>query len=224
MSFSNSSLAVFRQISPHKNTPRNQPIRKITIHHTAGVISIENLGFWFAQSAAQASSNYGVGNDGRIAVYVDERDRSWCSSNAANDNQAVTIEVSNSATGGNWPISERALAATIELCADICKRNNIDRLNYTGTVDGNLTRHDMFRATNCPGAFLGARLSTIADEVNRRLGKAVNSLHWLDIYGAIDVLHNKGVISTPAYWKANYNKLQYLDQLIINMARRLETQ
>ena len=77
MVHSNSPLAVFKRISPNKNSPRTQPIKKITIHHTAGVISIENLGAWFAQTTTQASSNYGVGNDGRIGLYVEEKDRSW---------------------------------------------------------------------------------------------------------------------------------------------------
>ena len=221
MNYSNSPLAVFRQISPNRNSPRNQPIKKITIHHTAGVISIENLGYRFSKPSVLASSNYGVGNDGRIALYVEEKDRSWCSSSASNDNQAVTIEVSNSATGGDWPISETALAATVELCADICKRNGIDRLIYTGTTAGNLTRHDLFVNKNCPGVYLGGRFPYIVDEVNRRLGKAVTPVSTAP--GAIEVLVKHGVIGSPDYWLANYNKIQYLDQLIINMANKLHT-
>ena len=219
MANSNSPLVVFRQISPNKNSPRTQPIRKITIHHTAGVISIENLGAWFAQSSTQASSNYGVGNDGRIGLYVEEKDRSWCSSSPDNDHQAVTIEVSNSATGGNWPVSDKALAATIELCADICKRNGIDRLIYIGTTAGNLTRHDLFVNKNCPGVYLGGRFPYIVDEVNRRLGKAITLVSTAP--GAIEVLVKHGVIGSPEYWQGNYNKIQYLDQLLINMANKL---
>ena len=162
-----------------------------------------------------ASSNYGVGNDGRIGLYVEERDRSWCSSSAANDNQAVTIEVSNSATGGDWPVSDTALAATIELCVDICKRNGIERLIYTGTAAGNFTRHNMFAATTCPGTYLGVRFPYIADEVNRRIRPPLTAL------GAIEILHKHGVINTPAYWQANYDKIQYLDLLLINMADKL---
>ena len=221
MIFTNSPLVVYRQISPNRNSPRNQPIKKITIHHTAGVISIENLGAHFAKSTVMASSNYGVGNDGRVALYVEEKDRSWCSSSAANDNQAVTIEVSNSAVGGVWPISDKALAATIELCADICKRNGIDRLIYTGTEAGNLTRHDMFANKVCPGPYLGGRLPLIIEQVNIRLGKTIKPA--LTVPGAIEILYINGVISTPAYWQDNYDKIQYLDQLMINMANKLNT-
>jgi hypothetical protein len=155
-------------VSPNKSSPRKAPIRKITIHHTAGVIGIESLGNWFARPI-NASSNYGVGNDGRIGQFVDEKDRAWTSSSAANDDQAVTIEVSNSASGGQWPVSDKAIAATIDLCVDICRRNNIARLNYTGKADGNLTRHDNFKSTLCPGPYLGGKLKYIADEVNKRL-------------------------------------------------------
>jgi len=219
MTFSNSPLAIFRQISPHRNSPRTQPINKITIHHAAGVISIESLGAHFAKPGTLASSNYGVDSDGRVGLYVEEKDRAWTSSSAANDNQAVTIEVSNSAVGGIWPVSDKALAATIDLCVDICKRNGIDRLVYTGTSAGNLTQHDMFKATLCPGPFLGARFLYIAEEVNIRIGKAPTPA--MTVESAIETLYSNGVISTPAYWRQNYDKLQYLDQLIINMAKRL---
>ena len=221
MAFTNSPLTVFTRISPNKNSPRNQPIRKITIHHTAGVISIENLGDWFSRPTTQASSNYGVGSDGRVGLYVEEKDRSWCSSSPDNDHQAVTIEVSNSATGGDWPVSDRALMATIDLCVDICKRNGIDRLNYTGTTAGNLTRHDMFANKICPGPFLAARLPYIASEVNKRLivpTKPVDA-----VAEAIEILRQNGVLNSPDYWFTQSAKLMYLDQLLINMANKLRS-
>lgn len=221
MTFTNSPLVAYRHISPNKNSPRSQPIQKITIHHTAGVISIENLGDWFAKSSTQASSNYGVGNDGRVALYVEEKDRSWCSSSPANDHQAVTIEVSNSTAGGQWPVSDKALAATIELCADICRRNGIDRLNYTGTAAGNLTRHDMFTNKDCPGPYLSGRLPFIVDEVNVRLGQTVKLT--LTVSSAIEILYKNGVISSPEYWLLNANKIPYLEQLLINIANKLNT-
>ena len=220
MAFTNSPLVAFRQISPNKNSPRNQPIRKITIHHTAGIISIENLGAWFSRQTTQASSNYGVGNDCRVGLYVEEKDRSWCSSSPDNDHQAVTIEVSNSLTSSQWPVSDRALAVTIDLCVDICKRNGIDRLNYTGTTAGNLTRHDMFSNTNCPGPFLAARLEYIAAEVNKRLVAATKPIDA--VAEAIEILRQHGVLGSPSYWLVNSAKLMYLDQLLINMANKLK--
>lgn len=166
---SNSSLVDYTIISPNKNSPRNNQISKITIHHMAGNLSIENCGAMFAKTSRQASSNYGIGSDGRVGLYVDEKDRSWCSSSPENDHCAVTIEVANDEIGGNWHVSDKALAKLIDLCTDICKRNGISKLNYTGNKSGNLTMHKWFAATACPGPYLESKFPYIASEVNKRL-------------------------------------------------------
>lgn len=167
---SNSSLVNYTRISPNKSK-RTAPISKITIHHMAGNLSVESCGNVFASSTRQASSNYGVGSDGRIGLYVPEDYRAWTSSNSANDNVAITIEVANDGGAStNWHCSDKALEATINLCVDICKRNGIKKLNYTGDKNGNLTRHNMFAATTCPGPYLQSRFPGIAEEVNKRLG------------------------------------------------------
>lgn len=165
---SNSSLINYTKLSPNYSV-RKDTIKKITIHHMAGNLSIETCGNVFASSSRQASSNYGIGSDGRVGMYVEEKNRSWCSSNANNDHQAVTIEVANDQIGGDWHVSDTALAKLIELCVDICKRNGIERLNYTGDTTGNLTRHNMFVATTCPGPYLQSKFEYIAEEVNKRL-------------------------------------------------------
>ena len=168
--FTNSPLVDFTRILPatHRNSPRNQPIRKITIHHVAGVTPVERL--YDTLLNRGISANYGIGSDGRIALYTDERDRAWTSSSRENDHQAITIEVSNSATGGQWPISKHVFERLLDLCEDICRRNNIPRLVYDKTPNGTLTRHNFFSNTNCPGPYLQARFPFIAEEVNRRLG------------------------------------------------------
>lgn len=166
---SNSSLVNYTLISPNSNNPRNKPIKKITIHHMAGNLSVEACGKVFASSSRQASSNYGVGTDGRIGMYVEEKNRSWCSSSPENDHQAITIEVANDGGAPNWHVSDKAIAATIDLCTDICKRNGIAKLNYTGDKNGNLTEHNYFAATLCPGPYLKSKLPYIASEVNKRL-------------------------------------------------------
>lgn len=171
MKMSNSPLVQYTKLSPNCNKPRNAKIKKITIHHMAGVLSVETCGRIFAGSGRQASSNYGIGSDGRIGMYVEECNRSWCSSNANNDHQAVTIEVSNCKNGGNWEVSDHVLARLIELCVDICRRNGIERLNYTGDASGNLTRHNMFAATACPGPYLQSKFPYIAEQVNKQLEK-----------------------------------------------------
>ena len=165
---SSSPLVSYTALSPNCSA-RTGKIDRITIHHMAGVGTVESCGAVFASSSRGASANYGIGNDGRIGLYVPEEKRAWTSSNAANDNRAVTIEVSNSEAIYPWPVSAAAYRTLIELCADICRRNGIERLSYTGDTSGNLTRHNMFAATLCPGPYLQERFPAIAEEVNRRL-------------------------------------------------------
>lgn len=137
-------------MSPNHSGARHNSISKITIHHMAGNLSIETCGNVFLNPNRQASSNYGIGSDGRIACYVDEENHPWTSANWDNDDRAITIEVANSETGGDWPISEAAYASLIKLCADICNRYGIYPY-YDGTPSATLTEHCMFVATNCPG-------------------------------------------------------------------------
>ena len=141
---------------------------KITPHHMAGVLSGEQCARLFQNPNRQASANYCIGNDGVIVGCVDENNRAWTSSNSINDCQAITIEVSNSSTGGDWPISSAAWNSLVNLCVDICKRYNF-RLNYDGTANGSLTRHDMFANTSCPGPYLKGRLQELANTVNAKL-------------------------------------------------------
>ena len=100
---SNSPLVVYTKLSPNHSGKRTKKIDTITIHCMAGNCSVETCGNLFASSARQASSNYGIGTDGRIALYVDEANRSWCTSSNANDQRAVTIEVANNGGAPDWP-------------------------------------------------------------------------------------------------------------------------
>lgn len=167
---SNSPLIVHTRISPNSSM-RTAKIDTITPHHMASTaLTVEACGAEFARSSRQASSNYGIGTDGRVALYVAESRRSWCSSSRSNDNRAITIEVQNDTRGPDWHVSDAALAALVDLCEDICRRNRIPRLNYTGDTSGNLTMHKWFACTGCPGPYLGSKFPYIEQEVNRRLG------------------------------------------------------
>ena len=147
---------------------RGYKICKITPHHMAGKLTAAQCANIFKNPARQASANYGIGYNGEIACYVDEENRAWTSSNRANDCQAITIEVSNSSTGGDWPISDASWNALVKLCVDICRRHNF-RLDYDGTPNGSLTRHNMFANTNCPGPYLESKLPELARVVNAKL-------------------------------------------------------
>lgn len=172
---SNSPLVSYTKISPNKNSPRNHKIDTITIHCVVGQCSVETLGNEFARESKEASSNYGIGYDGRIGMYVEEKDRSWCSSNVKNDNRAITIECASDTTHP-YAINDKVYKALIELCTDICKRNNIKELKWKadkkliGQVDKqNMTVHRWFAAKACPGDYIYSRLGKIASEVNAKL-------------------------------------------------------
>lgn len=166
---SNSKLAVWHFRATNNKNPRNHKIDKITIHHQAGNGTF--AGCAAAVESRGGSCNYIIQSDGKIGVMVDEKYRSWCSSSPSNDHRAVTIEVANAPGAGapDWHVSDKALKACIELCVDICKRNGIAKLNYTGNTNGNLTMHRWFAATGCPGPYLGGKFPYIAAEVNARL-------------------------------------------------------
>lgn len=166
---SNSSLVNYTKLSPNHSGTRSRKLDTITIHHMAGNMSVETCGNLFADPKRQASSNYGIGTDGRVGLYVEECNRSWCSGNAANDQRAITIEVANDGGAPDWHVSDKALATLIELCVDICKRNGIEKLNFTGDTSGNLTMHKWFEPTLCPGPYLESKFPYIAEEVNKRL-------------------------------------------------------
>lgn len=194
----NSPPVDFTLISPNSSNPRSKRISKITIHHMAGNLSVEQCGEIFQNKSRQASSNYGIGTDGRVGLYVEEKNRSWASSSRENDNMAVTIEVANDG-GALWHVSDAALEKTIELCVDICKRNGIERLNFTGDKNGNLTMHKMFAKTSCPGEYLESKFPYIANEVNKRLS-GDGSKELEDTFEIVEELRRRGIITNPGLW------------------------
>lgn len=166
----NSPLTEYVYLSGNADFPREDTVKKITIHHMADDIPLERLGEVFAEPDRRASSNYAIDTRGRVALYVEEANRAWTSGSPENDHQAVTIEVANDETGGDWHVSDASYKALLTLCTDICLRNGIETLMYTGDPEGNLTIHKMFSdKTECPGPYLERKMPEIAEEVNRRL-------------------------------------------------------
>lgn len=176
MSYTNSSLVSCTILSPNHYSGRDHEIDTITIHCVVGQCAVESLGNLFSKPERSASSNYGIGYDGRVGLYVEEKDASWCSSSYSNDNRAITIEV---ASDNYYPyaVTEAAYNSLIQLCADICKRNGIKELkwkadkNLIGQIDKqNMTAHRWFDAKkSCPGDYLYERFGNIAEKVNNIL-------------------------------------------------------
>lgn len=166
---SNSPLVQYTDLSPHYYSRDGHKITDITIHHMAGNLTVETCGRVFHNR--KASSNYGIDSKGKIAMYVPEALGSWANANKPSNQRSITIELANDRVGGDWHVSDIAIARCIDLCVDICKRNGIRRLNFTGDKTGNLTMHCYFYATGCPGPYLKTKFKYIADQVNRRLAQ-----------------------------------------------------
>lgn len=166
---SDSSLATPMLLTvQHYNVRKSKDVKKITPHHAAGV-NATLAGMRNIFQNRSASSNYGIDSFGNIGLYVHEKDRAWASSNGTNDNQAITFEIANCKGAPNWEVSDAAVKAMIYLAVDVCKRNEMPGLNWTGDKNGTLTIHQMFAATACCGPYLKALMPWVAQEVSDRV-------------------------------------------------------
>lgn len=136
-----------------KSNPRTQPVTKIITHHMAGDILAGDCAKMHRDSNRQASANYYIGTDGFIVGGVSEDRRAWTTSSEWADQRGITIEVANCSGAPDWKISDAAYNSLVALCADICKRYNIEP-HYDGTKNGSILIHSMFSATACPGSYL----------------------------------------------------------------------
>jgi len=175
MAYTNSPLVVTTVLSPNNSGQRNHKIDTITPHCVVGHTSLENLGKWFARSSTNASSNYGIDDNGKVGLFVPESKRAWTTSSSSNDNRAVTIEIASDSFHP-YAITDKAMDGLIKLCADICKRNGIEKLMWKadkkliGKVDQqNISVHRWFAAKACPGEYIYSHLGDVATEVNKIL-------------------------------------------------------
>ena len=179
MAYTNSSLVSYTKLSPNHSGQRTHSIDRITPHCVVGQCTAEGLGDWFAKSSTQASSNYGIDKNGRVGLYVEEKNRSWCSSSNANDQRAITIECASDTTEP-YAMNSKVYDALIKLCVDICKRNGKKKLIWLGDKDKTLnynpksdemviTVHRWFANKSCPGNWLYARLGDLATKVTAQL-------------------------------------------------------
>lgn len=187
--YSNSSLVNYTRMSPCNSGTRTKPICRITPHCVVGQASVESLGEWFQNKDRQTAPNYGIGADGRVGLYVNESDRSWCTggdrkvlgqSGSLNDQYAVTIECASDNTD---PYAMRAVVYNklVALCVDICQRNGKKKLLWLGSAEKAifydpkpdemiLTAHRWFSSyKSCPGPWLYSRFGDLADKVTKQL-------------------------------------------------------
>lgn len=176
---SNSPLVNYVKLSPNHSGQRTHAVDRITPHCVVGQCSVETLGNMFLNTSRKVSCQYGIGHDGRIGMYVEEKNRSWCSSSNANDQRAITIECASDATHP-YAFNNTVYATLINLCVDICKRYGKTKLLWLGDKaktlnyepDSNemiLTVHRWFANKSCPGDWMYARMGDLASKVTARL-------------------------------------------------------
>ena len=185
MAYTNSSMVVYTKLSPNHSGQRTHSIDRITPHCVVGQCTAESLGDWFMNTGIEASSNYGIDKNGRVGMYVEEKNRSWCSSSNANDQRAITIECASDTTE---PFSFRDVVyqTLIKLCTDICKRNGKNKLIWFGDKNKTLnyepksgemilTVHRWFANKSCPGNWLYSRMDDLAEKVTASLGSSTDN-------------------------------------------------
>ena len=185
MGYTNSPLVSYTKLSPNHSGQRTHSIDRITPHCVVGQCSVETLGNIMYPTSRQASCNYGIGPDGRVGMYVEEKNRSWCSSSNANDQRAITIECASD-TFHPYAMNDKVYATLITLCTDICRRNGKKKLlwfadknkslNYIPAADEMvLTVHRWFANKSCPGDWLYSRLSDVAAKVTANLSSTAST-------------------------------------------------
>lgn len=185
MAYSNSPLAKYVRLSPCNSGQRTHTIDRISPHCVVGQCSIQSLGGWFSQASTKASANYGIDKDGNIGMFVEEKNRSWCTSSSVNDNRAITIECASDTTHP-YAMHDVVFEKLVALCIDICKRNGKKKLiwwpdknkslNYNpAPTEMIITVHRWYANKACPGDWLYSRLGTLAARVNAALGSAMTT-------------------------------------------------
>lgn len=157
--------SLIARTAPHHNkyaSRQGTAISRIIVHHWAGTAGGDAR---LTNPNAEVSANYILYGDGTLVGQVPEEYRAWTSGSWDADAPSITIEVQNSAVGGEWPVSQAAINKLTQLIADLGKRYG------WGTIDRSRVRgHREFYATACPGPFLWDRLSSIAAEANKIKG------------------------------------------------------
>ena len=180
MGYTNSPMVAYTKLSPNHSGQRKHSIDRITPHCVVGQCSVETLGNIFYPTSRQASCQYGIGVDGRVGMYVEEKNRSWCTSSSENDQRAITIECASDTTHP-YAFKDIVYQTLIKLCVDICKRNGKNKLLWLGDKNKTLayepkdeemvlTVHRWYANKSCPGDWMYARMGDLAEKVTAQLG------------------------------------------------------
>lgn len=211
MAYTNSSMVAYTKLSPNHSGQRTHGIDRISPHCVVGQCTAEGLGDWFAKTSTKASSNYGIDRDGCVGLYVEEKNRSWCTSSNANDQRAVTIECASDTTEP-YAFRDVVYQTLINLCVDVCRRNGKSKLLWLDDKEKTLayepkpdemvlTVHRWFANKSCPGNWMYARMGDLAGKVTAALCSSAAATHGtpslaFSVLSEADVVKSVGALFT----------------------------
>ena len=216
MRYTNSSMVAYTKLSPNHSGQRTHAIDRISPHCVVGRCTAEGLGDWFAKTSTQASSNYVIDKNGRVGMYVEEKNRSWCTSSNANDQRAITIECASDNTEP-YAMNSKVYDMLIKLCTDICKRNGKKKLLWFADKDKSLnyapksdemviTVHRWFANKSCPGNWLYARLGDVASKVTANLSGTTETTKGTQATVFAKLTESEVVAKSGAFFTADQKK------------------
>lgn len=168
--------------SPYHSGKRKGVVNKFVPHCYVGNVTIERggAGFQKRDPGKEASCNYLIGVDGRVAGIVDENNRSWCTSSAACDNYAITVECASD-NKAPYAFNKEVFESLIKLCVDVCKRYGKTKLVFIADKaaakaykpandEMQLTYHRFYATKACPGQWFIDHTPEFIARVNAQIG------------------------------------------------------
>lgn len=145
-------------------------IEGAVFHHVAGT---NGLNYVANANSRNSHPTYHIASNG-VQTGIVHPDRRPFSTAHSVDNVAITFEIDNTATGGNWPVSDASLSTAIDTCVDHARQAGLKKFakNTPGRDQPGvffIAWHNQYVATSCPGPHIMSRLDWIVAECQRRL-------------------------------------------------------
>jgi hypothetical protein len=147
-----------------------QPINGVVIHHVAGT---NGLRYVANANTRNSHPTYHIANSGAVTGIVNPSRRPY-STGGTPDPNAVTFEIDNSSTGGDWPVSASAIDSLIDVIVFHASQSPRAGKGFAKNIKDQtqseffIAWHSQYKATACPGPFIMSQLDYIVDQCNKR--------------------------------------------------------
>jgi hypothetical protein len=126
----------------------------VTIHHNGARLSHEGvLAVW---QTRPASAHFDVDGWGDVAQYVLPNEFAWACGNTDGNQRSISIEMCNSALGGDWPVSEVTWREAARLTGWI-----FAKIIGARPTSRTVVPHHYWKATTCAGPFIDRMMAEI---------------------------------------------------------------